>query len=78
MGDSYPVTWGTAAAQVMVIVITADNWNKWGSADLVHFSCINMKGREYSHDPNVESQDETGTVTVVFSLPFSQPDYTPY
>lgn len=55
MGEPYPVTRGTAAAQVMVIVITADNWNKRPSADLLHFSCINMKGREYSHDPNVES-----------------------
>lgn len=46
---------GTAAVQVMVIMITADNWNKWCSANLLHFSYINMKGREYNHDPNIES-----------------------
>lgn len=55
MGEPYPVTRGTATVQVMVIVITADNWNKQCSADLLHFSYINMKGTEYSHGPNVES-----------------------
>lgn len=81
-----PGEWGTpilfhggiAAAQVMVIMITADKWNKWCSANLFHFSCIHMKGREYNYDPNFESEDQTRSVTVLFSLHFSWPDYTPY